>query len=386
MFYKFPIIENFSDLKPYITEDSSITVSYKDDYIVVNYNVADKETFPDLSEGDIAAFRRECRGIIFSLDGKLLRRPFQKFFNLGEREETLLGNIDFSQPHVILDKVDGSMVTPLLSNGAIRFATKAGITDMTPAIEAYISQSRAEYQNFCYYMLSRELTPIFEYVSRDNRIVMDYKEPSLILLAIRNNFTGKYMLYKEQLKFAFSYKIPIVKQIHNSKNSIDDFVRHIYTEKDMEGVVVRFDSGHMVKIKTEWYVNIHRAKDACLHEKRVIEMILDSKVDDVLAFLPPDDAKKLSDFADAFLTGLNKKRNEIEKEMNLQKTLGMSRKDYALGLGKTTDSLQNAVVFKSWDDHTKIHDALTNVVRRHLGSQSDVDKVRFLWGYTKWKF
>ena len=385
MFYQFPEIKNFSDLKPYILENSSITVSYKDDYIVVNYNVADKETFPDLSEGDIARYRREMRGIIFDLSGNVLRRPFQKFFNLGEREELLLGNIDFDEHHVILDKVDGSMVTPLMSLGQLRFATKAGITDMSPAIEAYVDQARAHYRSFCEYMIDINHTPIFEYVSRDNRIVLDYKEQNLILLGIRNNLTGNYISYKQQIIYAYPYYIPVVKEVYNSKNSIDDFVRYIYNEKDIEGVVVRFDNGHMLKIKTEWYVNIHRAKDACLHEKRVIEMILDSKTDDVLAFLPPDDAKKLSEYSNAFLSGLNERRKDVVDSIKRFKG-SITRKEYALEVAPHFNSLLNAIIFKCWDNEMLVWKTIQEIVRRHLGSQTDVDKVRFLWGDATWKF
>jgi hypothetical protein len=53
----------------------------------------------------------ECRGIVFSPEGKILSRRYHKFFNL--EEKGYLSKIDFSQPHIILEKLDGSMVGKL---------------------------------------------------------------------------------------------------------------------------------------------------------------------------------------------------------------------------------------------------------------------------------
>ena len=52
-----------------------------------------------------------------------------KFFNVNEREETLIQHIDFSQPHLILEKLDGSMITPFEVDSRIRWGTKMGLTD-----------------------------------------------------------------------------------------------------------------------------------------------------------------------------------------------------------------------------------------------------------------
>jgi RNA ligase len=65
------------------------------------------------------AIRRECRGLVFDKNGWILARRFHKFFNLNEREETLARNVDFSKPHSVLAKIDGSMISPVIINGEI---------------------------------------------------------------------------------------------------------------------------------------------------------------------------------------------------------------------------------------------------------------------------
>ena len=45
-----------------------------------------------------------------------MSRRLHKFFNFNERPETSIENIDFSQRHWILEKLDGSMITAIWTN------------------------------------------------------------------------------------------------------------------------------------------------------------------------------------------------------------------------------------------------------------------------------
>ena len=88
MKYDFPHIETFEDVEHAIDE-SLFYVAQRDGHIVVNYKFATNEVFPDIVENcDIAQIRREFRGLIFDDAGNLIRRPFHKFFNVGERLDT----------------------------------------------------------------------------------------------------------------------------------------------------------------------------------------------------------------------------------------------------------------------------------------------------------
>lgn len=87
------------------------------DYVIFNYLLAGGEHFfPTPNTDDAQTNReytilRECRGLTFAKDGKLLDRKYHKFFNINERKETKLHAIDFSQFHQVLEKLDGSMIT-----------------------------------------------------------------------------------------------------------------------------------------------------------------------------------------------------------------------------------------------------------------------------------
>ena len=128
MNYEFPLIRNISDVLPAIAGRDEFVVAEKEGYTVINYNVMFADTFPDVDSGRTtisgeriqnfdAAIRRECRGIIFdTATGEILRRPFHKFFNVNERDETQDHRVDLSRPHAILEKLDGSMIAPFIVN------------------------------------------------------------------------------------------------------------------------------------------------------------------------------------------------------------------------------------------------------------------------------
>ena len=110
MHYLFPRLTNIDQVLPHIDE-ASFRVSEKDSgHTFINYVRMGPETFPPVlgSREDRlrAVIRRECRGIAFDTDtGKLVSRPFHKFFNAGENEHMTIGHMGFHMPHVLMDKV-----------------------------------------------------------------------------------------------------------------------------------------------------------------------------------------------------------------------------------------------------------------------------------------
>jgi RNA ligase len=203
MNYQFPEIRTINDVLPHIEGCKEFVVAERDGFTVINYNVTMPDTFPPIKVAGGSAkqrearsltnrMRRECRGLKFHTDGKIAARPFFKFFNVGERDETQIKNIDFSQPHNIEEKRDGSMLHPFLLDGGIRWMTKMGLSDVALQAEEFINTT-SNYVPFARYCIDNGLTCIFEYTSPDNKIVVDYDQPALILLSVRNNITGNFL-------------------------------------------------------------------------------------------------------------------------------------------------------------------------------------------------
>jgi RNA ligase len=194
MNYAFPMIRNIDDVLPHIKGRDEFLVAEREFGTVINYMVSMPDTFNMTGPDDLGgAIRRECRGIKFYPDGKVACRLFHKFFNISEREETQPHLIDLSRLHTIMDKRDGSMLHPMvMPDGKIRWMTKMGLSDVAIQAEKFI-QHHPKYENFAMWCINNDMTPIFEYTSPNNRIVIQYEKEELILLAVRNNFTGEYL-------------------------------------------------------------------------------------------------------------------------------------------------------------------------------------------------
>ena len=121
-----------------------------------------------------------------------------KFFNVNERDETRAEHVDLNQEHVILEKLDGSMITSLPLDGQMYWATKMGINDISMGA-ARFAEANSGYMDFARDMADAKMTPIFEWCSRKQRIVIDYPQDRLVLTAVRDNQSGEYMRYDTML-------------------------------------------------------------------------------------------------------------------------------------------------------------------------------------------
>jgi RNA ligase len=94
-------------------------------------------------------------------------------------------------------------------------------------------------------------TYIFELIGPSNRIVVDYKEDSLVLLAIIRTETGEDISIE---MFEDDFNIPTTYAYH--KVPLEELIEHVLD--DMEGFVIKFDNGERIKIKGENYLRLHK--------------------------------------------------------------------------------------------------------------------------------
>lgn len=400
MRYSFPKINRLEEVREAIKDSKEFIVAEREWGFVVNYLVSGPDTFPGVhtaggsaqmreEETRAKAIRRECRGLIFcKKTGRITRRPLHKFWNINERDETRLDCIDFSIPHRVYTKLDGSMLAPFeveYGSGIIRWGTKMGAgTDVATATEVFVADN-PKYQLFAEWCIKQDITPIFEYTSPGkHRIVVDYDKPMLTLLAARHMITGEYIDVPDMIS---KFEIPIV-QVHNPVSNPSAFIEEIKTLKGSEGVVVAWSDGHRVKVKGEWYVTIHKAKDRILHENGVIEMLLDEKVDDVKPFLPEADRHALECYEREFWHGVQDTAARWQLAYIDAKSLfGADRKAFAMEWAPKFDQYLRAAIFKAWDNPDfDFRAAVVDAVRKNLGTQNKVNDARHLWGGAKWGY
>lgn len=322
-----------------IKDKPEFSVKERDCLTVIDYNVTMINTFVGLTRGETELLQN-LRGTMFNDDGKIVRLAYHKFHNLGENEDYHSSKFNFSEPHVIQEKLDGSMVTPYPNfgrhNTGWEFGTRAGSTDVAQKawnlMASWKGTSKFDaYKSFIDSMLAVEMTPIFEFCSREQRIVIDYPEPKLVLTDVRSNATGEYVSYHsivEGLKFFTNgHLIDVVKQIASEYSTPTELAEVVRQYKGAEGVVVKFESGKYVKIKAEEYCLQHRALDGLRFEKDVLKMILTNTIDDVLPLLGEDVKKRVTDYQESVLHRIQLAQNEMEEMFAKLKHL--DRKSFA---------------------------------------------------------
>lgn len=382
MNYLFPKIECIDDVLPAIQGYDEFRVIKKEDYIVINYAVSFEKTW-DITDG-YAYLRRECRGLIFDKEGNLISRPYQKFFNANERPETNINKINLYEPHVILEKLDGSMIRPISTELGFRLATKAGITNVAMNAEKFIAD-KPYYSKFIIYCINNSITPIFEWVSRTNRIIVDYPQDNLILTAMRYNKSGIYETYEITKSIGAYYNIPVVKAVRNlSTQNINLLLKQVREWNSGEGIVIRFDNGHMVKIKSDDYVLKHKTKDQISLEKNVIQVILDDAVDDLLVLLSPQDSKRLKDFQVLFWNNVNKFSQKMDELFLVGQNNYPDKKNFAINFVQKLNFPNYAPIMYGMKDGKTSKELILDLIGKSLSSQNKIDKNRWLWGNIEW--
>lgn len=384
MNYQFPRIDSIEQVRAAIKDRPQFIECDKGDYIVFNYVLSGLETFPPLDPNNSRelneelALIRELRGLVFYPNGQVASRRLHKFFNLGERVDTMPDKIDLSKPHVVLQKLDGSMITPLILDGKVHWATKMGLTDVATPVRDFVLNTRRfhQYENFAKDCYIEKITPIFEWISRKQRIVLDYPQDKLVLIAMRFNKTGQYLRY-DNVKFFGElpeYNIPVVKALDTFHSSVEELAAFTKGLIDQEGFVIRFDDGHMIKVKSEWYCALHTAKSMIDDERKVIRLVIENHLDDLKGSLQECDLARVNKLEQDFVRHIDQLTLDMKNLMIVCQN-DHDRKSFALNIAPDMNRFYRQVAFRGWDDHNFI-DGFLNVVKNNLSSGSKYQEMK----------
>lgn len=188
-----------------------------------------------------------CRGLILDSEGKIVARPFPKFFNY----EQVVDQIP-NEPFEVFDKLDGSLGILYFDGDKFAIATRGSFTS-PQAVEA--TKMLQGYDAFeLESWTASGWTVLFEILFPQNRIVVDYgSRRELVLLAAIDNDNGSDMAYEGGLSNA---QWPhIVQRFHGLTDIADIKARN---RDNAEGFVLRFASGFRCKVKLAEYVRLHK--------------------------------------------------------------------------------------------------------------------------------
>lgn len=191
----------------------------------------------------------QARGLITDLEGNIVARPFKKFFNLNQTDETKLSNlVNLGEPK-IYEKLDGSLGIQYYDNALPTIATRGSFVSEQADWATKWIRGKFTAGNFL-----PGYTYLYEIIYPENRIVVDYNgRKELVLLAVIHTDTGEEIDYVEEAKrLGLGYAQPF-------DGSFGDLLIKINgLSGNEEGFVLQFNNGLRVKIKGEEYVRLHR--------------------------------------------------------------------------------------------------------------------------------
>jgi RNA ligase len=253
----------------------------------------------------------------------------------------------------------------MMVNGVFRLGTKMGVTDTSIAAEAICTDDTRMWMDIA---MQQNLTPLFEFVSPDNRIVLKYDEPELVLLAIRHNITGEYLDIEGLRSNEF---FPVVPSYGALDGDFDEYIARQRGKEGREGDIIRFVDGHMLKIKNDWYVRIHKVKDKIRTDRHVLALLLANDLDDVYPHLDEIDYNYVKSFEAKFHAAM------IDKVAHLNAVVskalsdaGGDKKKLAIEILPATDLMKHeyGIVFKMADGGHDLGDLVMKHVFASLGN------------------
>lgn len=264
-------------------EPYNLIIKEEDGFVLFKYNQLNSDFSQEIC--------CEARGLILdSTDNfKVVRLAFKKFFNI---DEYYASPIDWDTA-VATEKIDGSIISIWYARDKWHISTmnninafKADLDGITPygsfgdLVTSILPMEKIEKHlnhRYCY---------TFELASIYNKVVLEYKEPSLYLLSIRNMET----LYEENYKINYDTTKQLgVKLPQKYKLTCEKDYRKIVENMDRthEGIVVRDANGNRVKIKTLLYLEIHRKiNNHVITINRILDLYKTNEHEEFLSYFP----------------------------------------------------------------------------------------------------
>ena len=272
--------------KGYIRKDVS------DDGSLVIYTYTDSCTF----EGMWNDVTRKSRGHIFNVEtGECIGHPFDKFWNLGESYAPQ--NIDWKN-YQVYEKMDGWLGTLYRHDNKFHVASRGSFHSPGATWASSLIQTK---DLSC---LPNEATLVFEIINKDQKIILEYEEYNLYVLAAFNRFTGEEYSRKQVEAWANQIDLPLVKLFDMTLEDCMTFKEEV---KGKEGFVIRLADGNRVKIKTNWYCSLAKILSH-LSPISIWEAMQDGKVQDIYLSKIPEEVLPI---AQEYQVSLEKKYWEL---------------------------------------------------------------------------
>lgn len=266
-----------------------------------------------------------CRGLIYDAAGRVVGRPFPKFFNHDEPDSIIAK----TGPVTVTDKLDGSLGILYPGPGDWHsIATRGSFTS-----EQAIHATRVWQDRYNHWMPPHGYTTLFEIVYPANRIVVDYGETDDLVLLGAVHINSGHTLTPWDIDWP-GLKAQVF--------GFNTFVEALAAEprKNAEGYVIHFhDTDTRVKVKQEDYKALHRIITGW-NERTIWELLKEGGTVSGIAESLPDE---FHSWAKGIAAVLETKRADLYDVVLADREAaigslpdGWTRKDYALAVKDRT--------------------------------------------------
>jgi RNA ligase len=276
-------------------------------------------------EGVWNAATLACRGLVSTEDGRILARPFAKFFNHGQPGAPAL---DLDGPVAVTDKADGSLGVLYPAGDGFAVATRGSFDSVQARHATQVWRQRYAHR----FTPPDGLTVLFEIVFPANRIVLDYGDlDDLILLGAVEVASGR----SHGPAAVAGWPGPVVESF--SYATLAEALA-APPRDNREGLVVHFtDADTRLKIKYSEYVRLHRIVTG-LNARVVWESLVEGRLDELLEPLPDEFHAWAVKVAAELTAQVDALSLEVEREY--QRVVaglpdGWARKDFAIAIARS---------------------------------------------------
>lgn len=330
-----------------LTEKFGIDVKKYDDRYVLNYNQIKSYKYR------FHPIVRECRALILDKDFNPLMRSFDRFFNLGEEENSRFFPIVDS---TIDEKLDGSLIGGYFDNSKWCVSTRK-----SAFAEVFVNANPFTFRE----LIEKEVLPIdeifkyadpnlcyiFELVSPYNRVVTPYNTTNLYLLAVRNKKDGTYIPrnYVHEMFFDDFIKLPKTYSF-KSKEEIEDATKDIHPLD--EGWVCEYQEWR-IKIKNPAYLVVSKLNmNGSPSSSAIIELVSAFEETEFLSYYPEylklfEPYLDVRDYITNFYPELYKQYKDIEEQ-----------KDFAIAIKNVPF---NSILFSMRNFNKNIHSIINDM-------------------------
>lgn len=259
-----------------------------------------------------------CRGLILTENGKVVARPWKKFFNYGEGRL----KIDDVMPVEVTDKMDGSLgILYWEDDGQISWHPSIATRGSFNSDQA-LHAKKVLFDKYCRPISDEpyagrdyafnvdaidEYTFLFEIVYPENRIVLNYGDmDDLVLLGAVHKERG-YYLGPLEAQGVLGWDGPVT-EVFPYKNMAEAFAAP--PRPNAEGFVVRSGT-EIVKIKQVDYIELHRIVTNLTPLSLWRRLAAGQSLDDLLETIPDE----WHEWLRKEYTALRDKFNAVEKRV-----------------------------------------------------------------------